>query len=80
MKTTIAILFSLFLLSITGSVIAADNEALLAKIADLQAQVDAYKAERTITAKNLKTFDDLDLIAFNNRDMAHIKRIHAHRA
>ena len=77
MKTTIATIFSLFLLSITGSVIAADNEALLAKIVDLQNQVDAYKAERAITTKNLKTFDDLDLIAFNNRDMAHIKRIHA---
>jgi hypothetical protein len=32
MKTTIATLLSLFLLSVTGSVIAANNEALLAKI------------------------------------------------
>jgi outer membrane murein-binding lipoprotein Lpp len=50
---------------------------LQAEVERLQAQVDAYKAERTVTAKNLKTFDDLDLIAFNNRDMDHIKQIHA---
>jgi hypothetical protein len=77
MKTSITILFALFLLSINVSVNASDNEALLAKIAELQAQVDAHKAERAITAKNLKTFDDLDLIAFNNRDIDLIKQIHA---
>jgi outer membrane murein-binding lipoprotein Lpp len=50
---------------------------LQANIDELQAQVDAYKAERAETAKNLKTFDDLDLVAFNNRDMKHIRQIHA---
>ncbi len=50
---------------------------LKAKIAKLEAQVASYKAERAITAKNLKTFDDLDLIAFNNRDIELIKQIHA---
>lgn len=77
MKISITTLLTIFLLSINVSANAADNKALLAKIAELQAQVDAHKAERAITARNLKTFDDLDLVAFNNRDMAHIKRIHA---
>ncbi len=53
------------------------DKKLQAKIDELQAQVDAYKAERAETSKNLKTFDDLDLVAFNNRDMKHIRQIHA---
>lgn len=50
---------------------------LKAKIAKLEAQVAEHKAERAITAKNLKTFDELDLVAFNNRDIELIKQIHA---
>ena len=50
---------------------------LQAKINKLQAQVDAHEAERAATEKHLKTFDELDLVAFNNRDMARIKQIHA---
>ncbi|MDL1976045.1 MAG: ester cyclase [Deltaproteobacteria bacterium] len=52
-------------------------QMLQTKVDELQSQVDAYKAERAVTAKNLKTFDDLDLVAFNNRDMKLIKQIHA---
>jgi hypothetical protein len=52
-------------------------QMLQTKIDELQAQVDAYDAERAVTARNLKTFDDLDLVAFNNRDMKLIKQIHA---
>ena len=77
MKTLIATLLAIFLLGVNVSANASDNDALLAKIAELQAQVDEHKAERAITARNLKTFDDLDLVAFNNRDMALIKKIHA---
>jgi outer membrane murein-binding lipoprotein Lpp len=50
---------------------------LQAKIDELQAQVDAHEAERTATAKHLAIFDELDLVAFNNRDMKRIKQIHA---
>ena len=41
-------------------------QILQTKVDELQSQVDAYKVERAVTAKNLKTFDDLDLVAFNN--------------
>jgi SnoaL-like polyketide cyclase len=77
MKTLLATLLAIFLFGINVSAYASDTDALLVKIAELQAQVDAHMAERAITARNLKTFDDLDLVAFNNRDMALIKKIHA---
>jgi hypothetical protein len=48
-----------------------------AKIDELQAQVDAQEAERTATETHLAIFDELDLVAFNNRDMKRIKQIHA---
>lgn len=58
---------------------AADSEVkeLKAKVAELQAQVDAHKAERAQTEVHLKTFDELDLEAFNGRDMKRIAEIHA---
>lgn len=52
-------------------------EQLRAKVTELQAQVDAHEAERAATAKHLEIFDELDLVAFNNRDMERIKQIHA---
>jgi outer membrane murein-binding lipoprotein Lpp len=54
-----------------------ETRQLQTKVNELQAQVARYEAEREVTASNLKTFDDLDLVAFNNRDMDHIRRIHA---
>jgi len=50
---------------------------LKAKIAELQAQVDSHNAERAQTATHLETFDELDLVAFNHRDMKRIGEIHA---
>jgi hypothetical protein len=47
------------------------------KIAELQAQVDAHKKERKQTARHLEIFDELDLEAFNSRDMKRIGEIHA---
>ncbi len=52
-------------------------DELQARVDELQAQVDAHKAERETTAKQLQTFDELDLVAFNNRNMDLIKQIHA---
>lgn len=54
-----------------------DVDALKAKIAELQAQVDAHTAERAQTARHLEIFDELDLVAFNSRDMKRIGEIHA---
>lgn len=57
---------------------ASENVAeLKAKIADLQSQIDAHTAERAQTAKHLEIFDELDLVAFNHRDMERIGEIHA---
>lgn len=47
------------------------------KIDELQAIVDAHNAERELTKKQLATFDELDIVAFNNRDMKRISEIHA---
>jgi len=77
MKTAIIATFALFLISLTGCDSATDTAMLQAKIDELQAQVDAHEAERAATAKHLKIFDELDLEAFNNRDMERIKQIHA---
>jgi len=52
-------------------------QALQAKINELQEQIDKHDAERAATAKHLEIFDELDLVAFNNRDMERIKQIHA---
>ena len=54
-----------------------DVAALKAKIAELQGQVDAHAAERAQTARHLEIFDELDLVAFNSRDMKRIGEIHA---
>jgi len=56
---------------------AAEKEALIARVAQLEAQVAAYKAERALTKRHLEIFDELDLEAFNNRDMKRIGEIHA---
>jgi hypothetical protein len=77
MKNTVIAIFTLLLFTHVGSAIADDTAALQAKIDKLQTQVDAYKAERVATEKHLKIFDELDLVAFNKRDMTRIKQIHA---
>jgi cell division protein FtsB len=77
MKKAIIVIFTLLLANLIGCVGATDTAKLQARIDDLQAQIDAHKAERAATAKHLKIFDELDLEAFNKRDMARIKQIHA---
>ncbi len=76
-KYVLLLVFPVVMLGILSSCSNDRNNKLQAKVDELQTQVDAYKAERATTAKNLKTFDDLDLVAFNNRDMKLIKQIHA---
>jgi hypothetical protein len=77
MKNYLAIVAALVLMTFTGLAHAGDTAELKAKVAELQAEVDAYEAERAATARHLKTFDELDLEAFNSRDMKRIKEIHA---
>ncbi len=77
MRTTI--LAATAILALACSPAAADSEIseLRAKVAALQAQVDAHNAERAQTAAHLRTFDELDLEAFNSRDLKRISEIHA---
>jgi hypothetical protein len=77
MKKAVIAILALFFVNLIGCASTTGTLELQAKIDELQAQVDSYKAEREETAKNLKTFDDLDLVAFNNRDMKYIRQIHA---
>ncbi len=69
MRTLIIATFVLFIVDLAGCARSANTMKLQAKIDELQAQVDAHKAERAATATHLAIFDKLDLVAFNNRDM-----------
>jgi len=77
MKKAIITTLALLLANIVGCVSATDTAKLQTRIDELQAQVDTHKAERAATAKHLEIFDELDLVAFNKRDMMRIKQIHA---
>ncbi len=76
MRTTI--LAALAGMSMSFNALAQDDVAALeARIAELEAQVAAHAEEREQTARHLATFDELDLVAFNNRDMERLAEIHA---
>ena len=47
-----------------------------ARIADLEAQLAEYKEAEAMVQRNLALFDELDLVAFNNRDLERIAEIH----
>ena len=51
-------------------------EYLEVRVAELETQLTKYKAAEDTVQKNLDLFDELDLIAFNNRDMERIAEIH----
>ncbi len=78
MKKSIIVL-TLITLSLGANVAFADESIaeLKQKITELQAQVDAHKKEREQTTRHLEIFDELDLEAFNHRDMKRIGEIHA---
>lgn len=77
--TLLLVAVSMTLLPGCGSTHASgtDVEALRREITELRRQVAASEQERATTASNLARFDELDLVAFNNRDMDLIKQIHA---
>lgn len=53
-----------------------DTAALKGQIAELQAKVDAFEAEKALEAKNIALYDKMDLVAFTAHDMDTIKGIH----
>jgi hypothetical protein len=71
------LLLALVVLAATPSFAGESVAELKARIAELQAQVDAHAAERAQTKHHLEVFDELDLVAFNSRDMNRIGEIHA---
>ncbi|NER13515.1 polyketide cyclase [Leptobacterium flavescens] len=72
-KTILTALIAVLALSCSDNRVA----ELQKKVDELQAIVDAHNAERELTRKQLETFDELDLVAFNNRDMERLAEIHA---
>ncbi len=76
MKLRLAILLTGALLCANAFAVD-DTSALKARIVELEAQVAAHEAERAQTARHLEIFDELDLVAFNSRDMKRIGEIHA---
>ena len=78
MKFPTTLILTILLATTAGFSYAVDDvDTLKAKIAELQAQVDTHMAERAQTKRHLEIFDELDLVAFNNRDMKRIGEIHA---
>ena len=76
-KAYLAIAIFCSLISV-NTVLAEESVAeLKQQITNLQAQLDAHNTERKQTARHLEIFDELDLVAFNNRDMKRIGEIHA---
>jgi len=71
----------LYMALVAGLLISASScsstHAHKSKIDTLQAKIDGYEQERSQTAKHLALFDELDLEAFNHRDMDRIREIHA---
>ena len=51
-------------------------EELQKKVNELQTQVDIFEKEKETVNKNIETFKELDLVAFNNRDWKRIEEIH----
>jgi ketosteroid isomerase-like protein len=67
----------LLLILIVGFSSSCTDASLRKKVSELQAIEDSYNAERATTKKNMDTFDELDLVAFNKRDIKRIQEIHA---
>ncbi|WP_170328207.1 ester cyclase [Ruegeria arenilitoris] len=56
----------------------AEEAALKARIAELEAQLAEYEAEKELEAANVALYDKMDLEAFTAHDMETIGEIHAH--
>ena len=83
-KSQLAVPFAILLTILVGCTSPGGDSSLKSQLSTLQTEnarlqqkIAAVEAERANTAKNLARFDELDLVAFNNRDMELIKQIHA---
>ena len=76
MRTTVIAVVATAIASFAAAA-ADDVEALKARIAELEAQVNAHKAERALTKRHLQLYDELDLEAFNRRDLKRLAELHA---
>ncbi len=65
------------LIASSAPAFAEDVASLKARIAELEVTVADHEAERARTKRQLETFDELDIVAFNTRDMERIAEIHA---
>ncbi|MEM7309025.1 MAG: ester cyclase [Planctomycetota bacterium] len=75
--TRITALALLALAGCSASPEAVDLVQLRGENTKLRRQIAAFEAERATTALNLSLFDELDLSAFNGRDMERLAEIHA---
>ncbi len=55
----------------------AEVKRLKSKVAELENELDRFRKEKETVRKNLSLYDELDLEAFNKRDMERIAEIHA---
>ncbi len=76
-KSILLISLVIGMFSLNSAIADDDIQVLKARIAELETQVALHDAERAQTAHHLGTFDELDLVAFNDRDMKRIGEIHA---
>ncbi len=76
MKTTMIILIVAIVTVFAACTESNKVDELQSKVDELQKELDTFKAEKETVAKNLALFDELDLVAFNNRDMKRIEEIH----
>lgn len=75
MRTTLLTVLAIMFMSF-GAPAADDIEALKARIVELEAQVAAHKAERALTNRHIALYDELDLVAFNQRNMKRLAELH----
>ncbi|MDN5200686.1 ester cyclase [Fulvivirgaceae bacterium BMA10] len=55
----------------------AEVKRLQAQVSELKKELEGFRKEKETVRKNLALYDELDLEAFNNRDMKRIGEIHA---
>lgn len=72
MKNSIKLLISAVVITLISG--CAGNSA---KIAELEAKIAIFEAEKSLEKKNIALYDKMDLVAFTQHDMKTIQEIHA---
>lgn len=65
------------LAQVAGASDSQEVSSLKARVAELEAQVESFEAEKALEAKNVALYDEMDLVAFTGHDMKRIAEIHA---